>query len=154
MGKFTKFARIAEVEFSVIALSTQNLGLKLRIYLIDKSFIDFYFTTRTTVKRFSIHWERIHIDKTVYRLDNTPDKKWRKVKTFPIHFHNKKYNLVIKPPFVLKPKISLENIFRIFLQFTEEKLEDYIDQLDARKLEKESRGRGIPIEKLVKKYSK
>ncbi len=46
MGKFAKFARIAEIEFSDLVLSTQNLGVKLRIYLLDKSYIDFYFTTK------------------------------------------------------------------------------------------------------------
>lgn len=143
MGKFAKFARIAEVEFSDIVLSTQNLGLRLRIYLIDKSFIDFYFTTRTAIRRFSIHWERIHIDKTIYRLDNTPDKKWKEVDTFPLHFHDKKYVSVTIPPFDLKQKTSLENAFRNFLRFVEEKLEDYMDALDTIKLEKEPKGKGI-----------
>jgi len=47
MEKFSEFARIAEIEFSDIVLSTHYLAHKLRIYLIDKSFIDFYFTTKT-----------------------------------------------------------------------------------------------------------
>ena len=36
MGKFTVFARIAEVEYADIVISCQDLGLKLRIYLTDK----------------------------------------------------------------------------------------------------------------------
>ena len=151
MGKFAKFARIAEVEFSDLVLSTQNLGVKLRIYLLDKSYVDFYFTTKLKSKRFSIHWERTHIDRRIYRLDNTPDKKWKKVKTFPLHFHNKKYASVTNPPFTLNQKLSLENIFRNFLHLVEEKLEDYIDELDAKKLEKEPKGKGIPLEKVMKR---
>lgn len=76
MGKFTIFTRIAEVEFSEIVISSQDLGLKLRIYLRDKSFIDFFYTTRLKTQRFSVHWERQHVDSTIYRIDNTPDKKW------------------------------------------------------------------------------
>lgn len=38
MEKFTRFARIAEIEFSDIVLSTQDLGNKLRIFLKDKTY--------------------------------------------------------------------------------------------------------------------
>ncbi len=117
MEKFAKFARIAEIEFSDIVLSTQNLNHKLRIYLSDKSFIDFYFTTTVKVQRFSIHWERQHLDKTIYRLDNIPDKKWRKISTFPFHFHDKSYNNVKTAPFKIDKKSDLELLFREFLTF-------------------------------------
>lgn len=118
MEKFAEFARIAEVEFSDIVLSTQDLGHKLRTYLIDKSFIDFFYTTELEIQRFAIHWERTHIDKMIYRLDNTPDRKWRKIDTFPIHFHDKKYDKVIIPPFSIDENLSLKNIFRGFFRFT------------------------------------
>lgn len=118
MEKFTAFARIAEIEFADIVLSTQNLGHKLRIYLKDKSFIDFFYTSRLKSQRFSIHWERIHIDNTIYRLDNTPDRKWKYIKTFPVHFHNKKYSSVTTPPFQVKEKFDLQDILRNFLIFS------------------------------------
>jgi|SRR3990167_9251606 len=121
MEKFAKFARIAEIEFSDIVLSTQDLNNKLRIYLEDKSFVDFYFTTTLKVQRFSIHWERQHLDKTIYRIDNTPDKKWKKTKFFPVHFHDKIYEKVKDPPFRFNLKISLEQIFREFLKFARKK---------------------------------
>ena len=117
MEKFAAFARIAEVEFSDIALSTQDLGHKLRVYLKDKTFVDFFYTTKLNTQRFSIHWERTHVDELIYRLDNTPDRKWRKVVTFPIHFHNKTYNQVGTAPFSMDQKTSLEIIFRRFLGF-------------------------------------
>jgi len=41
MEKFAKFARIAEIEFSDIILSTHLLDLKLRVYFKDKSYLDF-----------------------------------------------------------------------------------------------------------------
>lgn len=118
MGKFTIFARIAEIEFSEIVISSQDLDSKLRIYLIDKSFIDFFYSTKTKTQRFAIHWERQHADATIYRIDNTPDKKWRKVKSFPIHFHSREHSHVIDPPFNLKKNFELEDLLRSFLVFT------------------------------------
>jgi hypothetical protein len=55
MDKFAKFARIAEIEFADIVISTQNLDLKLRVYLVDKSFIDFFYTQKLKTTRFSFH---------------------------------------------------------------------------------------------------
>lgn len=117
MEKFAKFARIAEIEFSDIVLSTHLLDLKLRVYFKDKSYLDFFFTTRLKEQRFSIHWERNHVDKTIYRLDNTPDIKWKRVQTYPFHFHDGKYDKVKQTPFFIKDDFRLEEVFRNFLQF-------------------------------------
>lgn len=116
MGKFARFARIAETEYSDFVISTHDIGHKLRIYLTDKSFIDFFFSEKLKIRRFAIHWERIHIDKTFYRLDNTPDPKWKKVKIFPVHFHSQNYDQVVDPPFPVGLS-NLENILRNFLKF-------------------------------------
>lgn len=122
MAKFTRFARIAEVEFSDIVLSTQDLGHKLRIYLTNKSFIDFFYTTTASRPRFSIHWERNHIDSLIYRLDNTPDRKWAKVSTYPVHFHSKQYDKVKSSPFEMSKTDSLEILFRKFLSFAKDNM--------------------------------
>lgn len=122
MEKFAKFARIAEIEFSDIVLSSQNLGHKLRIYLRDKSFIDFFYTTRLKDQRFSIHWEKTHIDGSIYRIDNTPDTKWNNVGTFPIHFHNKTYSVVESAPFPLNENVELMTVLRNFLRFVENQI--------------------------------
>lgn len=122
MEKFTAFARIAEIEFSDIVLSTQDLGNKLRIYLKDTSFIDFYFTTKLQTRKFSMHWERRHINASIFRIDNTPDKNWKKVKTFPLHFHNKTYENVDVPPFLVSKQNSLLTLFRNFLRFAKENI--------------------------------
>lgn len=123
MGKFTVFARIAEIEFSEIVISTQDLGLKLRIYLTDKSFIDFFYTERLKTQRFSIHWERKHIDNTIYRIDNTPDKKWSNVKSFPLHFHKKEYLSIVEPPLKYGSDYKMDDVFRSFLVFVRENLD-------------------------------
>lgn len=38
--------------------------------------------------RFSYHWERRHIDGSMYRHDNFPDIAWQRISTYPKHFHN------------------------------------------------------------------
>lgn len=116
MDKFSRFAKIAETEFLDLVIGAQDLGHKLRIYLKDKSFIDFFYSTQSIDLKFAIHWERTHLDSKIYRIDNTPDKKWKKVKTYPVHFHNKRYENVTIPPFEFD--VSLEEILRNFLKFS------------------------------------
>lgn len=124
MEKFTKFTRIAKIEFSDIVLSTQELGYKLRVYLRDKTFLDFFYAIKVKAQRFSIHWERTHIDGSIYRIDNTPDRKWQNVETFPIHFHEREYNKVLIPPFLKGQDDDLKKIFRSFLNFVRAKLKN------------------------------
>jgi len=83
---FQKLSYIAEVEFSDIVETVEESEDKLRIYLIDGSFIDVWFSIKI-IGRYAYHWERTHIDGKIYRHDNIPHKKWEFVKTFPKHFH-------------------------------------------------------------------
>ncbi|MCL5675958.1 MAG: DUF6516 family protein [Patescibacteria group bacterium] len=119
MGKYQKFSRIAEVEFSDIVVATDDLGHKLRIYLCDKTFIDFYLSAQTKTKRFSLHWERINLPQGFYRLDNTPDPAWKKVSSFPVHFHRGKYEKVVSSPF---QATSVNDYFRQFLAFARKEI--------------------------------
>ncbi len=59
---------------------------ELRIYLIDLSYIDIWFSPRRNGK-FSIHWERKHLDGLIFRHDNAPHIQWSQIKSFPLHFH-------------------------------------------------------------------
>ncbi len=68
---------------------------KLRIYLVDESFIDVWISRRLP-NRYAIHWERRHIDGTIYRWDNTPHEAHKRIPTFPHHFHEGRDN-VVKP---------------------------------------------------------
>lgn len=86
MHIFQKLSYIAEVEFSDIVETVEESEDKLRIYLIDGSFIDIWFSIKIS-GRYAYHWERTHIDGKIYRHDNIPHKKWEFVKTFPKHFH-------------------------------------------------------------------
>lgn len=83
----SRLREIAEVEFSDVVVDTASSDLnELRIILIDGSFVDVWFSLKLE-GRYSYHWERKAIDGTIYRHDNAPHKRWRKVKTFPKHFH-------------------------------------------------------------------
>ena len=79
---------IAKLEFSDIVVDVLVPGInELRIFLIDGSFIDVWYSLKL-VDRFSFHWERRALDGTIYRHDNAPHRRWQSVNTFPKHFHS------------------------------------------------------------------
>lgn len=109
--------RIAEVEFADIVKETFFVGYKVRIILIDNSFIDVHLSQRIPDK-FSFHWECMSGPETLYRYDNFPDKKWRAVSTYPHHFHVGSQDSVKSSPF---PFNSIDG-FRAFMEFVSEKI--------------------------------
>ena len=90
---------------------------KLRAFLNDGSFIDVWFSLKIT-GRFSYHWERRHIDGSMYRHDNFPDINWQSVSTYPKHFHNGSQNAVQESYLNNDPSISL----RQFMEFVRSQL--------------------------------
>ncbi len=78
-------------QFREIVLETKIFKLssgepaKLRIELVDGSFADIWVSISG---KYSYHWDRSEIDRTIYRFDNAPHKVWANVATFPHHFHN------------------------------------------------------------------
>jgi len=58
--------------------------VKIRVIFIDGSFLDIYWSSSG---RYSLHYERRHIDGTVYRHDNAPHERHQHLGTFPKHFH-------------------------------------------------------------------
>ena len=108
---------IAEVEFHRLIIDSQPLGDKLRLFLPDGSYIDAWLARRLN-NRFGFHWERKHIDGTLYRYDNFPDTDWNCVTTYPYHFHNGSQKNVEASPFAPD---ALDG-FRDFMRFVERKL--------------------------------
>jgi len=78
---YSEFADIIDV----VVVNDVN---EIRIILKDTSFIDVWFSLNKK-ERYSYHWERKHINGTIYRHDNVPHLKWNYISTFPKHFHNK-----------------------------------------------------------------
>lgn len=69
------------IEDSEIIFSYSGRARKLRIKLIDNTFIDIWYSMDG---KYSFHWE-LSPKKSVYRHDNAPHKKWAFAKTFPKH---------------------------------------------------------------------
>ncbi len=81
-----KLASIAEIEFADVVMGWDITEGKLRLYILDESFLDVWFSKQLE-GRYAYHWERRHVDDTIYRWDNAKHESWRNVKTFPHHFH-------------------------------------------------------------------
>lgn len=108
---------IAEIEFADIVLDAVPLSEKLRLFLYDGSFVDVWLSKRLT-DRFGFHWERNHLDGTMYRYDNFPDSAWEGISTYPCHFHNGSQNAVEAAPF---PTEILDG-FRGFMDFVRDQI--------------------------------
>ena len=117
MPSIEDLRRIAEVEFASIVNDTLLIDYKLRIFLIDDSFIDASLSQRLPDK-FGFHWERKDQRGTIFRYDNFPDKNWSNVSTYTYHFHNGSQENVEASPF---PMSVIEG-FRAFLEMTRGKL--------------------------------
>lgn len=109
--------RIAETEFSDIVQAADIRKGKLRVLLVDGSFIDFWWSW-SLEGRFAHHWERRHVDGKIYRHDNAPHSRYRQLSTFPQHFHCGSDSNVIESHLSLKP----EEAVREFLSFAREKI--------------------------------
>lgn len=117
---FKTLAEVAEKEFQDIVTFTSRLDEKLRIFLVDKSYVDIWFS-RKLRGRYTYHWEHTHIRGKIHRHDNIPHHKWSPIKTFPKHFHNDDEANVQESTIDDDPEIGL----RGFLEFIRQKLKDY-----------------------------
>ncbi|MFQ5771686.1 MAG: DUF6516 family protein [bacterium] len=110
---------IACTEYSDIVVSTAIINHKLRITLIDGSYIDFRWSINLP-GRFSHHWERRDISGEIYRHDNSPHSKWKKIKTFPQHFHFGSDSKVVDSKLSTTPDFAV----REFLAFARQQLSE------------------------------
>lgn len=103
------------VEMVESILSPAGRMRKLRVYLLDGSFVDVWYSLKGD---YSFHWERRFINGSLYRHDNAPHAQWRYVPTFPKHFHNGREDNV-ESSFISD---SPEEAWRDFLDFVRGKL--------------------------------
>jgi hypothetical protein len=88
---YQNLASIAEHDFTDIVVSAEIIftqtqrAQKLRIFLIDETFIDIWLTLDG---RYSYHWHSFGQDNFIYRHDNAPHEKWNFISTFPKHCHD------------------------------------------------------------------
>ena len=109
--------RIAEVEFADIVLNILRIEYKIRIILVDNSFVDIHLSQKLSGK-FGFHWECMDANSTIYRYDNFPDKKWQSIATFPYHFHNGSQDAVEASPF----SSTIFDGFRAFMELVKSKI--------------------------------
>lgn len=86
---YSQIIKLSQNEFADIIESALVIENKLRLYVIDNSYIDIWLSEKRK-GIYAYHWERQMIDGSVYRHNNLPDREAKKLKTFPKHFHNKK----------------------------------------------------------------
>ena len=115
------FNRIIELvlsEFSDIVAGAQlrftSSGAieRLRIFLKDESFVDVWLSASG---KYSFHWEHRHVRSLIHRHDNAPHSKWRKIKTFPKHFHDGSEDNV-KESDIPNDPVSATNYFLNFVR--------------------------------------
>ena len=109
--------RIIDTEYAYLSNDSMISRGKLRAFLTDGSFIDIWFSQKIQ-GRFSYHWERRHIDGSMYRHDNFPDFNWQRVSTYPKHFHNGSQDAVEESQIQDNPILGL----REFMEFVRFKL--------------------------------
>jgi hypothetical protein len=102
----------AEREYPDLVESTEIVRDKLRVVLRDGSYIDFWWSVALP-GRYAHHWERRHVDGTIFRHDNIPHLKWAKLSTFPQHFHRSHPDNVMESVLSEEPEAGL----RQFLDF-------------------------------------
>ncbi|BCV21988.1 toxin-antitoxin system TumE family protein [Moorella sp. Hama-1] len=109
---------IALVEFADIVDDAYDPDInELRILLVDGSFVDIWWSLKLE-RRYSFHWERKSLDGKIYRHDNAPHKRWRRVKTYPRYFHNGSEDEVVESDLSESPEEAL----RQFLTFIRNKI--------------------------------
>jgi hypothetical protein len=115
---YDKLKEIILRSFPEIVVSIDEPYGKLRIYLVDGSFLDVWLSYKIP-KRYAYHWEHRHIDGKVHRHDNRPHESLKHIKTYPKHFHNETENNTQESYISEKPEEAL--IY--FLNFIKEKIQ-------------------------------
>lgn len=116
---YNQLKQIADVEFydivlnSEIHFSSTGRGKKLRVNLLDGTFVDIWYSVEG---EYSYHWEQRRFRDTVYRHDNAPHSKWLSVKTFPKHCHDGTDANVCESRIPDNPIEAIREFFRLVRQ--------------------------------------
>ncbi len=111
MASLPALQRIAETDFADIVMGTRIIDAKLRVLIADGSYLDFWWSLEIP-DRFAHHWERSHVDGTIYRHDNMPHSKWRYTTTFPQHYHDGNEGHVVDSALSADPATALREFLR------------------------------------------
>ena len=112
MTDLVKLSQLARSEFADIVVDVYRIDAKLRILLIDESYLDFWWS-EVQEGRFAHHWNRQNVDGSIYRHDNAPHRRWAHITTFPQHYHCEREELVTESFLPEQPQEAV----RMFLEF-------------------------------------
>lgn len=115
MVDLAELERIARGEFADIVTDVYRVDAKLRLLLIDESYLDFWWS-EVQEGRFAHHWNRQNVDGSIHRHDNSPHRRWKRIKTFPQHYHREHEESVTESFLPEKPQEAM----RAFLAFCRE----------------------------------
>ena len=114
---YFRLKNIALQEFPDVVASASiirgplNAAKSLRVFFTDNSFLEVYISG----KKYSYHWQ---LTDKIYRHDNAPHHKHKKIKTFPKHFHNGSEDNIKESKISDDPN----NAIREFLKFVRDSL--------------------------------
>jgi len=103
------------VEYTKLIGGKTSCPNKLRIYFVNRSFLDVWLTLDSD---YSYHWESTLQNGKIHRWDNAPDHP--QVDTFPKHFHEGTNENVKESYLSDNPEHALAEI----LEFIKDKLKD------------------------------
>jgi len=86
-----------------------GLLVKVRVVMVDGSFLDIYWSPSG---KYSLHYERRHIDGRVFRHDNAPHPKHKHIPTFPKHYHCGSENNVVESNLPDEPVKAVEEFLK------------------------------------------
>lgn len=86
---YREMSNIALSEYADICTTSRMDDESCRILFTDNSFLEIWVANDDEpMKRYSFHFERMHVDELIYRHDNAPHVRWNNVASYPKHFHN------------------------------------------------------------------
>ena len=112
LATYRALAHLAQQEFSAIVAATTFVGgtsanpNKLRLSLIDHSFIDIWLSSDGD---YAYHWEQRRQSGRMYRWDNAPHHPH--ITTFPNHFHDGDEQTILESRLSTTPEVALREIF-------------------------------------------
>lgn len=114
---YSKLRELIWRSFPDIVASIDEPYGKLRVYLVDGSYLDIWFSHKIS-GRYAYHWEHRHINGGIHRYDNRPHEFLKYMKTFPKHFHDEAENNVRESQISEQP----EDAIMYFLNFIRKKI--------------------------------
>ena len=101
----------------IIYSGSSGRARKLRLFIVNGTIIDIWYSTDG---EYSYHWNYNPNKEIIYRHDNAPHKKWKRLKTYPKHFHkgSEKDTDCIESYLPENPEVAMST----FLDFVRNKL--------------------------------